>query len=67
MKRKEIKNLAKKIAQAEFIIQHSDDPKEVSRAQDQIIEYSGHAMSLEDMSEIDGYAQEILEELEKNS
>ena len=49
MKRKELKNLAKKIADAEYIIQNSDDAKAVTKAQDTIIELSGKAMSLEDM------------------
>jgi hypothetical protein len=32
MKKKELKSLAKKIAAAEYTVQHSDDPKEVSKA-----------------------------------
>lgn len=61
MKRKERKNLAQKIAKCELIIQNSSDPKEVARAQDEIMALSGHAMSLEDMMEIDVLVQEILE------
>ena len=61
MKRKERKNLAQKIAKCELIIQNSSDPKEVARAQDEIMTLSGHAMSLEDMMEIDVLVQEILE------
>ena len=53
MKKKELKNLAKKIADAEYIIQHSDDSKAVAKAQDTILELSGKAMSLEDMMIID--------------
>ena len=34
MKKKELKNLAKKIAEAEYIIQNSDDTKAVAKAQD---------------------------------
>ena len=34
MKKKELKNLAKKIADAEYIIQNSDDAKAVAKAQD---------------------------------
>ena len=62
MKKKELKNLAKKIADAEYIIQNSDDPKAVAKAQDTIIELSGKAMSLEDMTIIDELVQEILDE-----
>lgn len=34
MKKKELKNLAKKIAEAEYIIQNSDDAKAIAKAQD---------------------------------
>ena len=60
MKKKELKNLAKKIADAEYIIQNSDDAKAVAKAQDMILELSGKAMSLEDMMIIDELVQEIL-------
>ena len=60
MKKKELKNLAKKIAEAEYIIQNSDDTKAVAKAQDQILELSGKAMSLEDMTIIDELVQDLL-------
>ena len=60
MKRKELKNLAKKIAEAEYIIQTSDDSKAVSKAENEIIELSGKATSLEDMMIIDEMVQGIL-------
>ena len=60
MKKKELKNLAKKIAEAEYIIQNSDDSKAVAKAQNIIIELSGKAMSLEDMMIIDELVQDIL-------
>ena len=60
MKKKELKNLAKKIADAEYIIQNSDDAKAVAKAQDTIFELSGKAMSLEDMMIIDELVQDIL-------
>ena len=65
MKRKELKNLAKKIADAEYIIQNSDAAKAVAKAQDTIIELSGKAMGLEDMMIIDEMVQDLLSE--KNS
>ena len=34
MKTKELKNLAKKIANAELIVQTSDDPQAIHKAQD---------------------------------
>ena len=60
MKRKELKNLAQKIATAENIIQTSSDPEQVMKAQGQIIELSGHALSMEDMIAIDEFVQELL-------
>ena len=60
MKKKELKNLAKKIAEAEYIIQNSDDTKAVAKAQDQILKLSGKAMSLEDMTIIDELVQDLL-------
>ena len=61
MKRKEIKNLAIKIAKLEQIIQTSQDPKEIQEAQNQIIDLSGRVRSLEDMVLLDDMIQEILE------
>ena len=60
MKRKELKNLAQKIATAENIIQTSSDPEQVMKAQGQIIELSSHALSMEDMIAIDEFVQELL-------
>ena len=61
MKKKELKNLAKKIADAEYIIQNSNDEKAKAKAQDTIVELSGKAMSLEDMIIIDELVQDILD------
>lgn len=63
MKQKELKNLAKKIAKYEFIIQTSDDSKAVRDAQDAIMELSGKVNSLEDIMIIDELVQEYIEEL----
>lgn len=60
MKTKELKNLAKKIAQAELIVQTSDDNEQIHKAQNQIMEYSSHVNSLEDITIIDEMVQEIL-------
>ena len=62
MKKKELKNLAKKIADAEYIIQNSDDDKAVAKAQDAILELSGKVSSVEDMLALDELVQEILNE-----
>lgn len=63
MKQKELKNLAKKIAKCEFIIQTSDDSKAVRDAQNAIMELSGKVSSLEDIMIIDELVQEYIEEL----
>ena len=61
MKTKELKNIAKQIAKYELIIQQSDDPKRIRKAQDQIMELSGRVEKLEDMVAIDEFVQEIIE------
>lgn len=60
MKTKELKNLAKKIANAELIVQTSEDPQAVRKAQNQIMELSSHVYSLDDITTIDEMVQEIL-------
>lgn len=60
MKRKELKNLAKKIAQAEHIVQTSDDQDEIQRAQMEIMTLSSHVDSLDDITIIDEMVQELL-------
>lgn len=60
MKRKELYNLAKKIAKYEKIIQTSDDKIEIRQAQDEIMNLQGHIKSLEDMIQIDEMVQELL-------
>ena len=60
MKKKDLKILAKKIAEAEYIIQTSSDASEVAKAQDTIFELSRKAMSFDDMIAIDEMVQEIL-------
>ena len=62
MNRKELKNLAKKIANAEYIIQTSSDEKEIKRAQMEIMTLSGHVDSLEDIEIIDELVQEFLQQ-----
>ena len=61
MKKKELKNLAKKIAKYESIIQTSDDKDEIRKAQLAIIELSGSVDSLEDITAIDEMVQDFLE------
>lgn len=60
MKKKELKRIAEKLAKAEYIIQTSDDPKAVKRAQQEIMDLSGDVHDLEDMATVDELVQEIL-------
>ena len=60
MKRKELKNLAKKIAQAEHIVQTSDNQDEIQRAQMEIMTLSSHVDSLDDITIIDEMVQALL-------
>ena len=60
MKRKELKILAQKIANAEYIIRNSEDTKAVEKARNDILELSGKVSSLEDMIIIDELVQKIL-------
>lgn len=60
MKKKELKNLAQKIAKAELIIQTSDDPKAIKRAEQEIMSLSGQVDNLEDMVIIDELVQDLL-------
>ena len=61
MKKKELKNLAAKIAKCEKIIQTSDDKKAVKRAEDEIMKLSSCVDRLEDMTMNDELVMEILE------
>ena len=60
MKTKELKNLAKKINIFLLIVQTSDDPQAIHKAQNQIMELSSHVHSLDDITTIDEMVQEIL-------
>ena len=68
MKKKELKNLAKKIAEAEYIIQTSEDKEDIVAAQNTILHLTSKvAMDLEDMTIVDELVQEFYAELfEKN-
>jgi selenophosphate synthetase-related protein len=61
MKKKELKNLAAKIAKYEKIIQTSDDKQAVRQAETEIMKLSSCVKSLEDMVAIDELVMELLE------
>ena len=60
MKRKEIQQLAKKIAKLELVLQSSTDMAERQRAEMEIVKLSSGIRSLEDMEAIDEAVQDIL-------
>lgn len=61
MKKKELKNLAVKIAKYEKIIQNSEDKKLIRQAEQEIMNISSSVHSMEDMMAIDELVMEILE------
>lgn len=63
MKKKELKNFAKKIASLEYLCQTSTDSKEIARAQNEIMKITNHIGRIEEfeeLEEIDIMVQEIL-------
>lgn len=62
MKKKELKNLAQRIAKQERIVQTSADPTEIKRAQEEILKLSSSVTNFEDIFAIDELVQEILSE-----
>lgn len=63
MKRKELKNLAKKIAKAEYTMQNTNDLKAKARAEAEIMELSGKVSSIEEMTIIDELVQDLLADM----
>lgn len=63
MKKKELKNLAKKIAQSEYILQTSTDQYEKQQARDEILRISSGIHSFEDLDLLDEMVQENLKKL----
>lgn len=60
MKAKEIKNLAKKIAQQEINLRNATTTEEKSRAEKEIVRLSACVKSIEDMVALDDAIQDIL-------
>ena len=61
MKKKELKNLAQKIAAAERVIQNSNDKNEIYNAEQEIMRLSGSISSITDMMALDEMIQTLLE------
>lgn len=60
MKKKELKNLAKKIASCEYVLQTSNDGYERDQARDEIMKISSGIHSFGDLDIIDEMVQELL-------
>lgn len=63
MKRKELKNLAEKIAKQEYIIQTSNDNVAVQAAQEEIMRLSSRVHDFQDIDLIDEMVQDLLSEM----
>ena len=63
MKKKELKELAKKLAKCEYIVQTSTDKREIMIAQDEILNLSSRVDSFEDFAILDDMVLEHLEKL----
>ena len=61
MKKKELKTLARKIADVELIIQTSNDKVAIKNAENEIIKLSGSVSSVLDMMALDEMVQKFLE------
>lgn len=62
MKQKELKNLAKKIAKYEKIIQTTDDANERHKAENEIMKLTSSVKNFDDIMALDELIQDILEE-----
>ena len=63
MKRKELKNLAEKIAKQEYIIQTSNDNVAVQAAQEEIMRLSSRVHDFQDIDLIDEMIQDLLSKM----
>lgn len=64
MKRKELKNFAKQIVEAEKIIEANEDKQKVYQAQQKVMDITNRLDSLDDILLLDELVQEIMD---KNS
>lgn len=63
MKRKEIKNIAKKIAECEYILQTSTDFQAKEQAKEEIFKLSSSVHSFEDLDLLDEMVQDLLSKM----
>lgn len=63
MKNEKIKNIAKKIAEFELLLQTSEDKEKIKQAENSIMELSTQITSIEEMCLIDDMVQKILDKV----
>lgn len=63
MKNEKIKNIAKKIAEFELLLQTSEDKEKIKQAENGIMELSNQITSIEEMCLIDDMVQKILDKV----
>ena len=63
MKKKELKNLAEKIAKCEYVIQNSKDDVAIQAAQLEIMRLSSRVHDFQDIDTIDEMVQDILSDM----
>lgn len=63
MKKKELKNLAKKIADCEYVIANSKDKNAVEIAQEEIMRLSSKVHDFQDLDLIDEMVQSLLKDM----
>ena len=63
MKKKEIKNLAEKIAKCEYVVENSKDSAAVQAAQTEIMRLSSKVHDFQDLDILDEMIQEMLSKM----
>ena len=63
MKKKELKNLAKKIAQCEYVIANSKNESDIEIAREEIMRLSSKIHDFQDLDLIDELVQELLKDM----
>lgn len=63
MKNEKIKNIAKKIAEFELLLQTSEDKEKIKQGENGIMELSTQITSIEEMCLIDDMVQKILDKV----
>ena len=63
MKKKELKNLAEKIAKCEYIVDNSEDAEAVKTAQQEIMRLTSKVHDFQDLDQLDELVQDILKKM----